>query len=257
MGFPLGLHAKIYGGLTYSNSKDAYYLTDIFNKGDEPDETTFSAFAAQFGIETNSLNFKQHATEGAYRYVTAKYISGRETNIPGSTSAEFQNSKTNHKYILLEAHTTRYFKLSSTFTLGLQAEAVFSNKDLFKNYRSTLLSAPGYYPTPHSKTLFIEKFHANKYLAGGLSAITHLSPSVHLRVEGFAFLPVNEVQKEERRPFASDKFIENYYLQAAGSVVYQTGIGPLSFSVNYYDKPNTKFYYSLNFGYTIFNKRGF
>ena len=212
-GFPLGLHGKFYGGVTYSNAKDEYYLTDVFNKADQPDETTFSAFATQFGIETNSLNYKQFATEGAYRYITAKYINGRETNIPGSTSSEIQKTKTNHSYFLVEAHITRYFQLSRLFTLGAHAEAVFSNKDLFKNYRSTLLSAPGFYPTPHSKTLFIEKFHANNYLSGGLSAIVNFSPAVNLRVEGFGFIPVKEVRQEAKMPVVAESYFSNYYLQ--------------------------------------------
>ena len=256
-GFPLGLHGKIHGGVTYTNSNDEYYLSDVFNKSDQPDETNFNAFATQLGIETNSLNYKQFATEGAYRYLTIKYINGTETNIPGSTSQEIQKTKTNHSYFLLQAHTSRYFKLSRIFTLGTQAEAVFSNKDLFKNYRSTLLTAPGFNPTPHSKTLFIEKFHANNYLAGGLSAIFIFSPSFNLRLEGFGFVPIKEIKQQQNKPMVSDEFFNHYYLQSAASLVYQTGLGPLSLSVNYYEKPNTKFYFSLNFGYTVFNKRGF
>ena len=256
-GFPLGLHGKFSGGITYSSSKDDYYLTDVFNKADQPDKTNFSAFASQIGIDYNSLNYKQFATEGAYRYLTMKYINGRETNTPGSTSQEVQKSVTNHNYFLVEAHTSRYFKLARSFTLGGHAEAVFSNKELFKNYRSTLLAAPGFYPTPHSKSLFIEHFHANNYLAGGLSAIILFSPSLNLRLEGFGFVPVKEIQSTPNGVTISDKFIHNYYLQGEAALVYQTGVGPLSLSLNYYEKDNTQLYFSLNFGYILFNKRGF
>ena len=50
--------------------------------------------------------------------------------------------------------------------------------------------------------------------------------------------------------------VNRYYLQGMAAMVYHTGLGPISLSFNYYEKPNTKFYLSLNFGYTIFNKRG-
>lgn len=256
-GLPIGLHGRFYGGVSYSSAKDEYYLTDVFNKSDQPDKTTFNAFATQVGIDYNALNYKQFATEGAYRYITLKYITGKETNTPGSTAQKTLKSRSKHHYFLLEAHTTRYFNISRSFTLGAEAEAVFSNKDLMKNYRSTLLSAPGYYPTPHSKSLFIEQFHANNYFAGGLSTIYMFTPALNLRVGGFAFLPVREVLEDQKKPVLSDNYFKNYYLQVAASLVYQTGLGPISFSANYYDKTNTKFYFSLNFGYTLFNKRGF
>lgn len=254
-GLPLGLHSKLYGGISYANSNDEYYQTDIFNKADEPDQTSFKAFAAQIGLENNSLNYKQYPTEGAYRYISAKFISGTETNTPGTTSKNASVTKVQQSYFLLEAHTNKYFKLSRRFTLGAEAEAVFSNKKNFQNYRSTLLAAPGYYPIPHGKSLFIENFHANNYLAGGLNAIVIFNSSLHLRLEGYGFVPVNEIQIE---PFGENsKAIENYYLQGAASLVYQTGVGPLSLSLNYYDKENTKYYFMLNFGYILFNKRGF
>jgi len=256
-GMPIGLHGKLFGGFSFSNALDEYYQTDIFNKSDEPDQTTFNAFSTQLGIENNSLNYKQFATEGSYRYLTAKYINGKETNIPGTTSSNELKTKANHSYFLVTAHSTRYLKLAQKFTLGIQTEALFSNKGNFKNYRSTLLAAPGYSPTPHSKSMFIENFHANNYLAGGLNAIFLLNPTLNIRLEGYGFVPVNEIQKESFPYEVSSQIIENYYLQGAASLVYQTGVGPVSISVNYYEKENTKFYFTLNFGYVLFNKRGF
>ena len=92
-GFPLGVHSKFYTGVAFANSTDEYYQTDIFKKEDEPDQTTFNAFAAQIGIESNSLNYKQFATEGEFRCLSAKYIAGKESNIPGTTSTATTTSK--------------------------------------------------------------------------------------------------------------------------------------------------------------------
>jgi NTE family protein len=39
-------------------------------------------------------------------------------------------------------------------------------------------------------------------------------------------------------------------------LVYHTGLGPLSVTLNYFDKENTKFYLGFSFGYILFNKRG-
>ncbi len=259
IGFPLGLHGKLFFNTNYSSSSDKYYQTDIVNKGDVADKTIFNAFVSNICIESNSLNYKQFATEGLNRFISAKYIVGEESFFPGTTTINSKESTDiKHNYFLLKAYANKYFKLSKKFTLGTTLEAVYSNKGLFQNYKSTLLSAPGFYPTPHSKSLFLENFHSNNYLAGGLKALIHFSPALHLRVEGYGFVPIKEeLKNDDNSAFQNKNTFENYYLQGVASMVYQTGIGPVSLSVNYYDKENTDLYFTLNFGYILFNKRGF
>lgn len=257
-GFPLGVLSKFHGGISFSKSDDEYYQTDIFKKEDVPDKTTFNAFAAYMGIEKNSLNYKQFATEGQRSKLEIKYIKGSERNTPGTTIATNNSGESDHQYFQLEVGAVKYFNLGNAFTIGTQLESVLSNKNLFLNYRSTMLSAPGFYPTPHSKSLFIENFHSNNYLAGGLKGIIHFNPSLHLRLEGYAFLPIKEeFQNAAFKPYRNDKPFENYYLQGMAAMVYQTGVGPVSLMLNYYEKENTSLYVSLNFGYILFNKRGF
>jgi len=257
-GIPLGLHTKLFAGMAFANSSDEYYQTNIFKKEDIPDVTTFNALAGQIGIEKNSLNYKQYATEGVFNSLVVKYITGKEKNKPGTTSAIRKSSNKNHGYLLAIAQSNKYFDINSKFTLGYQGEAVFSNKSLFKNFRSTMLSAPGYYPTPHSKSLFIENFHADNYLAGGLITLFHFNPSMHLRLEGHGFVPVREVHpNEDLTAYRSDKIFSTYYLQGMAALVYHTGVGPVSLSLSYYEKQNTELYLTLNFGYILFNKRGY
>jgi NTE family protein len=257
-GIPLGLHTKLYSGIAFANSTDEYYQTDIFRKEDIPDVTTFNAFVGQISMKNNSLNYKQYATEGNLNTLHIKYITGKEKNKPGSTSASGSNSSQNHGYFSAQARSVSYFDIFHNFTLGLQMEGVYSNKGIFNNFRSTMLDAPGYYPTPHSKSLFIENFHADNYLAGGIKALYHFNPSFHLRVEGHGFIPVKEVlPNEDFTAYRSDAFFSDYYLQGMAALVYHTGVGPVSLSLNYYEKPNTKLYLTLNFGYILFNKRGY
>ena len=256
-GFPLGLHTKFFTEAVYSSSTDEYYQTEIVNKEDTPDKTSFNAFISHIGIENNSLNYKQFATGGSHRFLSAKHILGKESNLPGTTSNLGQKSDINHNYFLLKAHATKYFKLGRTFTIATLVEAVFSNKELFQNYRGTMLTAPAFFPTPHSKSLFIENFRSNNYLAGGLKALFHFNPALHLRVESYGFIPINEEFKQDNyTPYKNANPFENYYLQGMAAMVYQTGVGPVSISVNYYDKSNSNLYVTFNFGYILFNKRG-
>ena len=257
-GFPLGVLGKFFAGISYSESADDYYETKVFKKNDTPDRTIFGAGAGELNIENYSLNYKQYATEGVFRYISAKYILGNESYTPGQNSSVYSKVRSQHKYFILSAHTTRYFKLSRYFTLGTEFETVFSNKKLMYSYMSTVLSAPGYYPTPHSKSLFIGKFHSNNYLAGGLKAIVNFNPSLHLRVEGYGFVPIKEELLDSNNlTYHNENVFENYYFQGLTALVYQTGVGPISLALNYYEKENSSFFLTLNFGYILFNKRGF
>ena len=101
-------------------------------------------------------------------------------------------------------------------------------------------------------------FHSNNYLAGGLKAIINVGSAWHLRLEGYGFVPIKEeLKNDDNSVFHNDNTFENYYLQGMAAMVYQTGVGPVSLSVNYYEKENTDLYFTLNFGYILFNKRGF
>ncbi|HYQ57063.1 MAG TPA: patatin-like phospholipase family protein [Draconibacterium sp.] len=255
-GIPLGSHSKMFGGLAYSSSNNQYYQTEDVNNENEPDNSKFKAFVTKIGIENNSLNYKQYATEGALRGIDGRFVVGEEQYHAGIKSP-YSTETTNHHYFQLRAHTLKYFQLGDKFVLGAQFEGYLSSKDLFKTYRATKLAAQGYTPTPHSKSLFIDQFHANNYVAGGLKAIYNFTPDLHLRVEGHAFCPIHEeLEQPDYSVVKSDDFIDNYYLQGMTSLVYQTGIGPVSLSLNYYEKSNTRFYVTLNFGYILFNKRG-
>ncbi len=256
-GFPLGLHSKFYAGVNYSSASDEYYQTELFKKEDEPDKTNFDAFVTQAGIENNSLNYKQYATEGAHRSVRVKFVRGQENHYPGSTSTVSKKIESNHEYFQVKAHALRHYKLGKRIALGTLLEGALSNKDLLTTYKANMLSAPQFAPTPHSKSLFIAKFRANNYMAGGLKAIYKFSPAMHLRVEAYAFVPLKEVAETSQfSPSQSDDLFNNYYMQGMTSLVYQTGIGPISLSLNYYEKENTNLYLTLNFGYILFNKRG-
>jgi NTE family protein len=95
-------------------------------------------------------------------------------------------------------------------------------------------------------------------MAGGLKMLFHITPSLHLRIEGYGFAPIKEeLKNDDNSVFQNKNTFENYYLQGMAAMVYQTGVGPVSFAVNYYDKENTNLYLTLNFGYILFNKRGF
>jgi NTE family protein len=258
LGFPVGRQDKITGGIAWAGSWDSYYQIKEFKSVDTPDKTRFNAFVTHVEYERNTLNQKQFATDGTYSVLSLRYITGKENFTPGNTLPNLLPASQWHGYLLFRAMTEKYYDVSKRLTLGTRFEGVLSNKKNFLNYTSTLMTAPGFHPTPHSNTLFMENFHSDNYLAAGLKGIYNLKPSVNFRLEGYYFAPLHEISEGENlQAIRSKNLFSHTQFQGLAALVYETGVGPVSIALNYYEKPNTKWYLTFNFGYILFNKRGF
>lgn len=258
IGFPVNTWSKFTFGGSYSNSNDAYYLTESIKASDTPDHTTFEALTATANIQSNSFNDKQYPTEGKSTCLSLNYISGNEKNSPGTTSNNASKESFSHRYFILKGSYDRYFKINRRYTIGLMGEGVYSNKNPFSNYVSTILSAPSFNPLPHSKTIYLNKFHANKYAASGIRGIYKLSDLLHFRAEVYGFAPYREIieTKNYIALYSDEKFpVINF--MGSGAFVFQSALGPISLSVNYYEKSQVKFFAMLNVGYILFNRKGY
>jgi len=258
LGFPLKTWGKMTFGGSWSNANDEYYLTESIKVSDTPDHTNFDALAASTNFHSNSFNDKQYPTEGISSCISLNYISGKEKNKPGTTSNNTSEKQFNHNFYMLKGNYERYFKINKTFTLGWMAEGVYSNKKPFSNYVSTILSAPSFNPIPHSKTIYLNNFHANKYVASGLKGIFKLSDQLHFRTEAYAFVPVREILETTNYiALYNENQFSTINFMGSGALVFQSAIGPISLSVNYYEKSQTKFFAMLNIGYILFNRKGY
>ena len=131
------------------------------------------------------------------------------------------------------------------FSVGYNAEVVFTNHSQFGNPIATTLTSPRYTPTAHSKMLFMPEFYASRYAALGVMPTFSLARNFYLRGGVYAML---------RDPIHSDDYL--HYITDL-SFVYHTRIGPVSLAVTKYDMDTTdNFYVTFNFGYPIFGKNG-
>ncbi|MBW8325968.1 MAG: patatin-like phospholipase family protein [Prolixibacteraceae bacterium] len=258
LGFPVKTWGKMTFGGSWSNARDEYYLTESIKLSDTPDHTTFDALTATTNFQSNSFNDKQYPTEGIATSITLNYISGKEKNKPGTTSNQSTDTQFSHDFYILKGSYDRYFKINKRFTIGWMGEGVFSNKKPFTNYVSTILSAPSFNPIPHSKTLYLNNFHANKYVASGLKGIFNISDQLHFRAEAYGFVPVRDILETSNYMAVYDeKQFSSINFMGSGAFVFHSAIGPISLSVNYYEKSQTKFFAMLNIGYILFNRKGY
>jgi NTE family protein len=132
---------------------------------------------------------------------------------------------------------------------------LFSNQPFFANYTATILTAQGYQPIPQSKTIFLDEYRAHNYIGMGLKTIFKFWSNFEVRVEGHIFQPFQEIiQTEDLKADYNTAFASRCGL-ASLATIYHTPVGPVSLSVNYYEKRDDQFSVLFHFGYILFNKR--
>ncbi|MCF8362510.1 MAG: patatin-like phospholipase family protein [Prolixibacteraceae bacterium] len=259
IGTPFSKNGIVDFGISWSRSNDQYNQLNLFNFEDKSDETIFNAYSAQLSVDKRNYDYKQYPTAGGRKLFSFKYITGNEDFIPGTTAPVNEQISNRHNYFQINALYDQYFPMNDLFTIGVLAQATINNNTLFSNYTSSALNAPAFNPSPNSKSLYLEQFRANQFFGAGTKFIYNFSQNLHLRTEAYGFFPIQSIEiidEDKTAKFSDEVFPEFNFMGMAG-LVMQTRLGPLSAEINYYDKPGQKWFFSVNMGYMIFNKRGF
>ncbi len=259
LGMPFRTRSKIEIGVGYGRLRDDYFQTNsIAFTNSEFDRSWYDLFQASFRIERNSLNAKQYPTGGRRRFFVAQYVMGSESyKIFGQRNPE------DHElgWFQVKGMWDRYMSFNDKFRLGMMAEAVLSTKKLLSNYTASILQAPEFTPTPHSKIIFNEAFRANQYVAAGLTPIITFSKTVHLRTELYGFLPLNPIMKEilDNVPYRDNpyygKTFNTFQYMGETSLVLNLPFVSVGIFANGYSYPKNNFNVGLNIGYLIFNSK--
>lgn len=261
-GIPLNRNTKITLSNSFINNSDNYSPTNTFNTGDVLDETVFNGFRSTLAFEQNTFNRKQYASRGRNFLFSLNYFTGKENYSPGNISRnlpvivnEIEVIRKFRQWVSLKISDENYFFHQGDYTLGYQIEAVISNQPLFSNYYATLLASPAFYPLQDSRSIFLEKFRATSYLAGGLKNIFKLRRNIDFRVEGFLFMPYQEITQIGFQDVKKSPVFNHYHYAGTAGIVYHTPIGPVGLSYNLYDDQIKRNGILLHLGYLIYNKR--
>jgi NTE family protein len=249
LGLPFLTNAKMEIWMGYGNLEDKYYQNNNYKVAF--DKSRYDLF--NFGIyyKKNSLDAKQFPVNGRERQLFAQYISGKETFIPSNR----RTGSMHQSYIQLNAILNDYHTISSRFNLGYRIESVVSSKNLWSNYTSSVLQAPGFTPTPHSLLVFNEAFHANQYLAGGLIPILKLNSTFHFRGDFHGFFPIYPIRKGENNTVSYGNFFSIPAYLGEISLVAQLPFMSVNLYLNHYSYPKGNWNFGLNIGYLIFGPK--
>ncbi|WEK20386.1 MAG: patatin-like phospholipase family protein [Candidatus Pedobacter colombiensis] len=263
MGMPLNRNTRITLSSAFINNIDNYSPNNTFSVGNVLEKTILNGSRSSLSFEQYTLNRKQYANRGRNFLLSFNYFAGRESYTPGNINApadllappKVGVNKQFREWINIKMSEENYFLKFGKYTLGYQAEAVYSSQPLFSNYYSTLLAAPAFYPLQDSRSIFLENFRATTYLAGGLKNVYSIKKSLDLRVEGYLFLPYREFEKVGFQGVAHKTAFSNWHYAGTAGLVYNTPLGPISLSYNLYDDPIKRNGVLLHLGYLIYNKR--
>lgn len=258
VGFPSSNKGRVI--LDYKNGllENEYYQTDKFLSTDTADITEFYFNHLKLTYERNSLDNFYFSKEGSRVKINAGYVDGVERNKPGSTS--FLSSDTidrvYHKWFQFSVELEKYFDFNKNFSVGLQLIGSHSTQDFFNNYSSSILLAPQFSPLPETQTQFIPQYAAHTYGSLGLKNVFTIYKSLDFRLEGYAFLPyATIIDNNKKAEFLPNlKGTKRNYLTSA-ILVFNSPLGPVSFTANYMDHRDEKWSFLFNFNFVVFNRK--
>ena len=256
IGFPITYKGKIETGLTWGTNRADYFQNNSATSEDIADKTRFSYYSPYLEIEFNTLNRKQYSNQGTRLYASAQFISGLERNTPGTTSLLQGDYTDYHNYFSFKLIFDKYFQLKSFYTPGINIELQANSLSSFRNYTSTTLYMPHYAPVYEMSTFYQSIFRPAGFAAMGMRNIFTVGKNIDLRLEGFVMAPFRELSSDNlNQTVFSEPFPALHYIVTTG-FVYNTPIGPLSASFNYYDD-GTPVSFFVNIGFIIFNRSAF
>ncbi len=265
-GMPITQKASVAVGIGTAYMHDYYSQTRSAALRDSiKDDSEYSFFNTFVRFEGNTLNHQMYPTSGQRWHVIGQIPLSWETS--HSTSyPETEVHKAFKWWLETRGHWDGYFRLHKHFSLGAEAELVYSkhkNEDLASNLTANRLQMPHYAPTPHSKLVFNNAFSANQYLAVGIKPILLITNNWQVRLEAYGFAPMRRVKGEEAQedynfPTYETKWFniaETGALLVEAATVYTFPRGAVSVFGNWYSYPRGNWNVGLNLGILLFKDK--
>lgn len=255
-GLPWQGTGKMEIGFSGGILSDSYMQTKLNTITDQSfDNSLYSLINASFRLERNNLNDKQYPTQGKRSFFMTQFLTGIESyQFPDSTGRQGK-ADAHLSYFQISSGLETYHRYSPSFTMGYRFEALFNNKRSLDNYTSSILQAPAFTPTLHSRSIFNEAYHSNQYASIGFVPIWDLVSNMHVRGDIHGFFPYHMLYRGPNQEALESISFKNAQYIAEVSLVYKLPFASLSLFVNHYSYPKSNWNIGINLGYLLFNRR--
>ena len=255
LGLPFTTKARSEIAIGYGILDDKYYQSNaLLYYNTDYDKSRYNLFLFSASLHKNTFNAKQYPISGQEHLLVSEFISGSETFTPAGLSLQPDNSGY-QSWLQLVGRINNFHSVDKNFSFGYLLETTISSKNLLSNYTASILQAPAFTPTPHSKIVFNEAFRSNQYLAAGLTSIWKFNQIVHLRGDFDVFLPAYKIMRGiNHQPYYGELFRNPAYLGEA-TLVCQFPFLSIGLFGNYYSFPKQNWNFGVNIGYLIFGSK--
>lgn len=255
IGLPVAMRGRLESGIGYGELKDQYRINKPVSASDtRKDENRYNLATAYLRYENYTIDNISFPISGYLYDISAQFITGSQYFMPVSSTQE--NESGNRTWLQFHAKYDRYFNIAKPFILGTYGEAVFSTSKFSSNYLATLIQAPVFAPTTHSKTVFNSAFHANQFAAAGIKPIIKFSDQLYLRNEFYWFVPYKKIVRTEDGQAKYEMFsLKNTEYLAESSFVFYIQRVSVALFVNKYSHAVNSWNIGLNLGFLVFNDK--
>lgn len=253
---PTRNNGKMEMGLSTGILRDEYMQSKLETVSNNRfDRSLYYLLNGTVRYDFNNLNAKQYPTSGQRNYLGVQLLTGMESVLRPDSITYLTKQNRNLTYAQFSAGFERYLTFGKSGILGLMGSTVINNKRPLDNYTASVIQAPGFTPTLHSKTAFNEAYRSNQYLALGLLPIWSLQPNLYLRTEWYGFFPWTIYERSANQKAVPVHKWSNIQYIAEASLVYSLPFASLSVFVNNYSYPKGNWNAGVNLGYLLFGSR--
>ncbi len=256
VGLPLTLKGRAEFGAGFGVLNDHYVQDrELLSESTVPDKSSYAIASVFSKLDSYTLDNVMYPTAGYNILASLQGMYGLESY----RSVDFPSRNMSGKkdwWFQLRGKYEHYFPLSPHFVLGTHAELAWSTRDFSHNYTATIIQAPSFRPTPHSRTVFNDAFSANCFVAAGVKPIYKITSSLQLRNETYAFLPYQTIyRKADNTAAYSDPFTAFHFMSETSLVFNVFDVAFVSAFVNYYSSAASQWNFGINIGCLLFNER--
>ncbi|PVY40197.1 patatin-like phospholipase family protein [Pontibacter virosus] len=254
LGFTNTYKGRLVLSTAYVQHIDRYSNRLEIQRSDTLDRTATSGMTVGAVFRRGGLNRKQYPSGGRSFTATGRMVNASERYRPGSTANQSRSLSEDHSWfygrLLFED-----FRGFGNHRIGYRLEGAISTQPFFNNYRSTLTMAPAFHPLADSRTLFLDRFRAHEFVAGGLQYVYLLTPRLEARTEGYLFQPYRPILQDENQQAYYGKRLTGTGVAATAAVVYHGILGPAALSLNYYNDKSKEWGVLFHLGFLLYQNR--
>ena len=256
LGMPVTMKGRAEFGVGYGMLNDHYVQNrQVQTPHLTTEKSSYSIGSVFSQIESYTLDKIMYPTAGHHLSAALQGLYGTESYRAANVHSDAEKVKTD-MWWQLNLKYEQYFHPSRRFIFGAYGEFVYSNRSFSENYTATIIQAPAFEPTVHSRTVFNDAFSANQFAALGIKPIWRISNSFFLRNETYAFLPYRSIiRTADNKAAYSEPFTSFQYMSELSLVLDLWKIASVSTFVNYYSTGASQWNFGLNVGILLFNNK--